>query len=71
MPAGNGASSRSSTMAFRRRASTGWRRRLFQLSQEEKRKVSRDARNVIGCYDTDHTKNVQEWKEVFDFSANK
>ncbi|KAI9123440.1 hypothetical protein K1719_004740 [Acacia pycnantha] len=46
-------------------------REFFQLSQEEKRKVRRDDRNAMGYYDTEHTKNVRDWKEVFDFSVNE
>ncbi|KAL3350643.1 hypothetical protein AABB24_023196 [Solanum stoloniferum] len=40
---------------------------FFLLPTEEKRKVSRDEDNPLGFYDTEHTKNVRDWKEVFDF----
>lgn len=40
---------------------------FFLLPTEEKRKVSRDEDNPMGFYDTEHTKNVRDWKEVFDF----
>ncbi|WVZ17871.1 hypothetical protein V8G54_010853 [Vigna mungo] len=44
-------------------------RMFFSQSVEEKRKVSRDERNAMGYYDTEHTKNVRDWKEVFDSVA--
>ncbi|XP_010941859.1 protein LATERAL BRANCHING OXIDOREDUCTASE 1 [Elaeis guineensis] len=40
---------------------------FFALSVEEKRQVKRDDVNPLGYYDTEHTKNVRDWKEVFDF----
>ncbi|KAA8545896.1 hypothetical protein F0562_020653 [Nyssa sinensis] len=43
-------------------------RKFFTQSLEEKRKVSRDEMNSMGYYDTEHTKNVRDWKEVFDFT---
>ncbi|KAI3895777.1 hypothetical protein MKW98_025568, partial [Papaver atlanticum] len=43
-------------------------KKFFDLSSEEKRKVKRDEVNPMGYYDTEHTKNVRDWKEVFDFS---
>ncbi|KAI3963972.1 hypothetical protein MKW92_038512 [Papaver armeniacum] len=43
--------------------------KFFHLSPEERRKVKRDETNPLGCYDTEHTKNVRDWKEVFDFSV--
>jgi len=36
---------------------------------EEKRKVIRDEGNPMGYYDSEHTKNVRDWKQVFDFTA--
>lgn len=42
-------------------------KKFFDLSSEEKRKVKRDEMNPLGYYDTEHTKNVRDWKEVFDF----
>ena len=42
-------------------------RKFFALPVEEKRKVSRDEVNPFGYFDTEHTKNVRDWKEVFDF----
>ncbi|KAK6159402.1 hypothetical protein DH2020_006716 [Rehmannia glutinosa] len=44
-------------------------RKFFALPKEEKRKVSRDEVNPTGYYDTEHTKNVRDWKEVFDFTV--
>ncbi|XP_028765875.1 probable 2-oxoglutarate-dependent dioxygenase At5g05600 [Neltuma alba] len=46
-------------------------RKFFLLSLDEKRKVRRDARNVLGYYDTEHTKNVRDWKEVFDYTVQE
>jgi len=34
---------------------------------QEKAKVRRDFDNPLGYYDTELTKNVRDWKEVFDF----
>ncbi|CAM8907059.1 unnamed protein product [Rhodiola kirilowii] len=45
-------------------------RSFFALPIEEKRKVRRDEVNPFGYYDVEHTKNVRDWKEVFDYSAN-
>ncbi|KAJ8430231.1 hypothetical protein Cgig2_009409 [Carnegiea gigantea] len=42
-------------------------REFFSLPLEEKRRVSRDEGNPLGYYDAEHTKNVRDWKEVFDF----
>jgi isopenicillin N synthase-like dioxygenase len=42
-------------------------RLFFAQSLEEKKKVARDEINPTGYYDTEHTKNVRDWKEVFDF----
>ena len=42
---------------------------FFAQSLEEKRKVSRDESSPMGYYDTEHTKNIRDWKEVFDFLA--
>ncbi|KAA8545897.1 hypothetical protein F0562_020652 [Nyssa sinensis] len=44
-------------------------RKFFAQSTEEKRKVRRDEMNPMGYYDTEHTKNVRDWKEVFDFAV--
>ncbi|CAI9770005.1 unnamed protein product [Fraxinus pennsylvanica] len=44
-------------------------RRFFALSKEEKKKVSRGEANPLGYYDTELTKNVRDWKEVFDFTV--
>ncbi|KAK9165299.1 hypothetical protein Scep_000490 [Stephania cephalantha] len=42
--------------------------KFFALPLDEKRKVVRDQANPFGYYDTEHTKNVRDWKEVFDFT---
>lgn len=39
---------------------------FFDLPIEEKRKVKRDELNFTGYHDEEHTKNVRDWKEVFD-----
>ncbi|KAL2477220.1 2-oxoglutarate (2OG) and Fe(II)-dependent oxygenase superfamily protein [Forsythia ovata] len=46
-------------------------RKFFALSKEEKKKVGRDEVNPLGYYDTEHTKNVRDWKEVFDLTVKK
>ncbi|KAJ0961041.1 hypothetical protein J5N97_000942 [Dioscorea zingiberensis] len=46
-------------------------REFFALPVEEKRRVKRDDVNPLGYYDTEHTKNVRDWKEVFDFILNE
>ncbi|KAJ4827422.1 hypothetical protein Tsubulata_011069 [Turnera subulata] len=38
-------------------------RKFFALPLEEKRKVRRNEEKVMGYYDTEHTKNVRDWKE--------
>ncbi|XXG49214.1 hypothetical protein AAC387_Pa02g3457 [Persea americana] len=43
-------------------------RKFFALPLEEKCKVRRSEENPLGYYDTEHTKNVRDWKEVFDFT---
>ncbi|MCL7030387.1 hypothetical protein MKW94_010067 [Papaver nudicaule] len=42
-------------------------KKFFGLASEEKRKVQRDEVNPLGYYDTEYTKNIRDWKEVFDF----
>ncbi|KAK7308570.1 hypothetical protein VNO77_42188 [Canavalia gladiata] len=42
-------------------------RKFFGLSLEEKKKVKRDAMQVMGYHDSEHTKNVRDWKEVYEF----
>ncbi|KMT00550.1 hypothetical protein BVRB_9g218490 [Beta vulgaris subsp. vulgaris] len=44
-------------------------RKFFGLPLEEKKKVRRDEENPLGYYDSDHTKNVRDWKEIFDFTV--
>ncbi|KAK2974698.1 hypothetical protein RJ640_021913 [Escallonia rubra] len=41
-------------------------RKFFERSKDEKRTAGRDEVNPMGYYDTEHTKNVRDWKEVFD-----
>ncbi|XP_022135969.1 flavonol synthase/flavanone 3-hydroxylase-like [Momordica charantia] len=40
---------------------------FFDQTVEEKRNVKRDAANAMGFHDAENTKNVRDWKEVFDF----
>lgn len=40
---------------------------FFNLTAEEKRRVKRDEVNPMGYHDEEHTKNVRDWKEIFDF----
>lgn len=44
---------------------------FFKLPIEEKRKVKRDDKNPLGYYDKENTKEVRDWKEVFDFIINE
>ncbi|POO03032.1 Isopenicillin N synthase [Trema orientale] len=41
--------------------------KFFELPAEEKRKVKRDEVNPAGFHDYPHTKNVRDWKQVFNF----
>lgn len=44
-------------------------RKFFALSMEEKMKVRRDEVNVLGYFEAEHTKNVRDWKEIYDFNV--
>ncbi|KAK6934014.1 Isopenicillin N synthase-like, Fe(2+) 2OG dioxygenase domain [Dillenia turbinata] len=46
-------------------------REFFWKPLEEKLKVRRDLINPLGYYDTELTKNVRDWKEVFDFTVKE
>ncbi|KAH0459067.1 hypothetical protein IEQ34_011881 [Dendrobium chrysotoxum] len=46
-------------------------REFFALPLEEKRRVRRGEDNPLGYYDAENTKNVRDWKEVFDFVTNE
>ncbi|ONH91446.1 hypothetical protein PRUPE_8G115100 [Prunus persica] len=46
-------------------------RKFFAQPLEEKRKITRDENSLFGYYDTEHTKNVRDWKEVFDFAVEE
>ncbi|KAJ0010915.1 hypothetical protein Pint_34496 [Pistacia integerrima] len=39
---------------------------FFDQPMEDKKLVKRDEVNPMGYYDSEHTKNVRDWKEVFD-----
>ncbi|KAK4477062.1 hypothetical protein RD792_016267 [Penstemon davidsonii] len=41
-------------------------RKFFAMSKEEKMKLNRDEKNIFGYSDMEITKNVRDWKEVFD-----
>merc|ERR1711915_534184 len=42
---------------------------FFSLPLQEKAKVRKDFENPLGYYDTELTKNVRDWKEIFDFAC--
>lgn len=42
-------------------------KKFFDLSVDEKRKVARDEVNPLGYHDSEHTGNVKDWKEIYDF----
>lgn len=44
-------------------------RKFFALPQEEKKRVKRNEDNPLGYYDSEHTKNVRDWKHIFDFTV--
>ncbi|KAI6701279.1 hypothetical protein NL676_015603 [Syzygium grande] len=44
---------------------------FFGQGLEEKKKVRRDERKVLGYYETEHIKNVRDWKEVFDLTVQE
>ncbi|KAL6209707.1 hypothetical protein ACLB2K_020647 [Fragaria x ananassa] len=44
-------------------------KKFFPLPLKEKRKIRRDLNNVLGYFDTENTKNIRDWKEVFDFDV--
>ncbi|KAH7660889.1 Flavanone 3-dioxygenase protein [Dioscorea alata] len=46
-------------------------REFFALPAEEKRKVKKREVNPMGYYDAEHTKNVRDWREVFDFTVTE
>ncbi|POO03035.1 Isopenicillin N synthase [Trema orientale] len=46
-------------------------RRFFAQDLEEKRKVRRSMECTLGYYDTELTKNVRDWKEVFDVAVSE
>lgn len=46
-------------------------KKFFGLSLEEKVKVRRDEVNLLGYFEAEHTKNVRDWKEVYDFNVQQ
>ena len=46
-------------------------RKFFAQPLEEKRKTRRDETNVLGYYEKENTKNVRDWKEVFDLTVEE
>ncbi|XP_047976450.1 jasmonate-induced oxygenase 2-like isoform X1 [Salvia hispanica] len=46
-------------------------KQFFAMQKDEKKKVARDEVKPLGYYDTEHTKNVRDWKEVFDFTLQE
>lgn len=45
--------------------------KFFELSLEEKVKVRRDEVNLLGYFEAEHTKNVRDWKEIYDFNVQQ
>ncbi|KAM6559125.1 hypothetical protein CsatA_028364 [Cannabis sativa] len=46
-------------------------RKFFGQDVEEKRKVRRNETSVLGYFDAENTKNVRDWKEVFDVAVQE
>ncbi|KAG6526243.1 feruloyl CoA ortho-hydroxylase 2-like [Zingiber officinale] len=46
-------------------------RGFFALPLEERRRVRRDEANPVGYYEAENTKNVRDWKEVFDLIVHE
>src|SRR5262249_6490497 len=46
-------------------------RRLFELPPERKERLRRTRTNAWGWYDAELTKNRRDWKEVFDYGADR
>ncbi|XP_057737325.1 jasmonate-induced oxygenase 2-like isoform X1 [Arachis stenosperma] len=46
-------------------------KKFFSQSLEDKKKVSRDESSPSGYYESEYTKDVRDWKEVFDFFAKE
>ncbi|XP_048492147.1 jasmonate-induced oxygenase 2 [Beta vulgaris subsp. vulgaris] len=44
-------------------------RKFFSLAVEEKKNVAKDEDNPMGYHDTELTKNVRDWKQVFDYTT--
>ncbi|KAL9244057.1 hypothetical protein vseg_017870 [Gypsophila vaccaria] len=44
-------------------------RGFFSLPEHEKADLGRDDSNPMGYYGSEHTKNVRDWKHVFDFTV--
>jgi len=46
-------------------------RKFFHQSKEQKNEVRRDSVHVIGYFDSELTRNVRDWKEVFDYTVEE
>lgn len=46
-------------------------REFFGQGPEEKKKVRTDEKRPFGYHETEHSKNVRDWKEVFDFTMQE
>lgn len=44
-------------------------RKFFSLPPQEKGEVRKDEENPMGYHDTELTRNVRDWKQVFDFTT--
>ncbi len=46
-------------------------RKFFAQSLEERRNVGKTEKAVYGYHDNEYTKNIRDWREVFDFTLNE
>lgn len=44
---------------------------FFAQPEKDKLKIRRDEANRFGYYESEHTKNVRDWKRVFDFALQE
>lgn len=42
---------------------------FFTLTLEEKMKVAKDENNFLGYHNAENTKNIRDWKEIFEYEA--
>lgn len=46
-------------------------KKFFALSSEEKLMVRRDKVNLLGYFEAEHTRNVRDWKEIYEFNLQQ